>query len=87
MAVGWLNHMEGSACSLGGDSERDCLWRHAKWTPHELSIASEDFADWVEDVRSIMAHAKGCPSFLFTFRFQMVSCAQLLSILPASGLK
>lgn len=68
VSVGWVNNMASVQCPNG----KDCFWKRSKYTSYEMSISSEDFADWVEDVRAIMATAKGCPSFLFTFRFVMV---------------
>eukprot|EP00798_Chlamydomonas_sp_ICE-L_P002351 gene2351-8657_t len=64
-SVGWLNDMAGIEC----DNRVDCFWKRAKWTPNEFSIASEDLSDWIEDVRRVMSHASGCPSFLLNMRF------------------
>ena len=38
-----------------------------------MSIASEDFAAWVEDVKDVLGYSAACPNFLFHFRFVMVS--------------
>ena len=56
-----------------GPDGRDCMRRRAKVTPHTMSIASEDFAAWVEDAREVLEHSADCPNFLFHFRFVMVS--------------
>lgn len=34
------------------------MWSKSKWTPHQLSIASEDFSAWLTDVKEVMAHAQ-----------------------------
>ena len=44
-------------------------------TPHTISIASEDFATWVEDVKDVLGYSVACPNFLFHFRFVMVSAS------------
>ena len=44
-------------------------------TPHTISIASEDFATWVEDVKDVLGYSAACPNFLFHFRFVMVSAS------------
>ncbi len=69
-------------CTAAGSS---CLWQHVKWTPYELSIASEELSEWVEDVRLVVSHAQGCPSFLFTLRFVMVRGARALGCTRGSG--
>lgn len=74
VTVGWVNHMTSTSCGKNG---LDCVWRAAQVTPYQVSITSEDFADWVEDVRAIMATAKGCPAFTITLRFVMESDAPM----------
>ena len=71
LVVGWINRMGSGRCV--NPSGRDCLRRHAKVTPHTMSIASEDFAAWVEDVRDVLGNSAACHNFLFHFRFVMAS--------------
>ena len=69
LSIGYLNKMSTASCV----GDKGCLWKRSKWTPTEVSIHSQDFTSWVKDVRSILDGSKGCPSFLFYFRFAMVS--------------
>lgn len=70
LVVGWVNRMGSGRCV--NPSGRDCLRRYAKVTPHTVSIASEDFAAWVEDARDVLGNSAACHNFLFHFRFVMV---------------
>ncbi len=70
LIVGWVNRMASARCL--SSRGRDCLRHHAKVTPHTLSIASEDFAQWADDVRDVLGSSVSCTNLIFHFRFVLV---------------